>query len=721
MIGFPRARRSSHLGSYPLETLPRDADIIEVEAQRAARVKLPESPEPQKPLGRAARRYQDIFAPLRAPVPVAIKAPVPDDLARRTVDIKGGGYFLDASMMGVCILPANAWLHHRAIAGHDHAIAVLVEYGRVPEPDNLAADWLEGVEAEVVGTRAAEIATIIAGYIAQLGFSARAHWPGQCDVDIDRLGVLAGVVARDGAAPLNPFVGRRYALAVVSTDYALAVDQPLAQRGGTAKGLGYLLGTSGAVSGLERWRRARRASHLGDYPMETVKRVKQPTTLIFNEEIPRIPQRALFYNRAEYGDLGDKMVRERWRWAYKHPFAGGILRVLRGMVPHQDGAVAPQRASGTDDAVANALAIKSLSHYLGSAMTSICKVPRWAWYSHGRDGSATDCYHTYAICMLIDQGQDTGEGASGDDWISGSQSMRAYMRGGEVAGVMAAHLRNLGHSARPQTNVDSDVIHNPLLVLSGLAEQSRIGETTLNPFIGPRFKSVILTTDMPLVVDDPIDFGLQYFCTHCYKCARECPCNAIPFKDKVIWNGYETWKPDSERCTRYRFTNIKGSACGRCIKVCPLNKNTTLDGSLLAQAGSWLGVNAMWLKPVLVPLAVWLDDKLGHGSANAAKKWWLDLEVVDGISVTPKAGSHFKGIDIKVDIAEKQRKESIAYYPANVLPPPADKSAHPVDRKAAVAMTAHIETPAQAVARRARGGAVPAHYRYPWDRDKPAA
>ena len=29
-------------------------------------------------------------------------------------------------------------------------------------------------------------------------------------------------------------------------------------------------------------------------------------------------------------------------------------------------------------------------------------------------------------------------GASGDDWISASQSMRAYMRGAEIAGVMAA-------------------------------------------------------------------------------------------------------------------------------------------------------------------------------------------------------------------------------------------------------------------------------------------
>ena len=79
--------------------------------------------------------------------------------------------------------------------------------------------------------------------------------------------------------------------------------------------------------------------------------------------------------------------------------------------------------------------------------------------------------------------------------------------------------------------------------------------------------------------DQPIDFGLQYFCSDCLKCARECPCDAIPFGDKVMFNGYEIWKPDVERCTRYRLTNARGSACGRCMKTCPINKVVDADGA----------------------------------------------------------------------------------------------------------------------------------------------
>ena len=292
--------------------------------------------------------------------------------------------------------------------------------------------------------------------------------------------------------------------------------------------------------------------------------------------------------------------------------------------------------------------------------------------------------------MLIDQGYDTMEGASGDDWISGAQSMRGYLRGAEIAGIMGDVLRAEGFPARAQTNADSDVLHIPLLMWAGLGELSRIGELVLNPFVGPRFKSVVLTTDMPLEPDQPIDFGLQYFCSNCLKCARECPCDAIPFDDKVVFNGYEMWKPDVERCTRYRLTNPHGSACGRCMKTCPLNKVVDADGPLLTRAASWLGVNAMFLKPLMVPIATWLDDALGNGFRNPVKKWWFDHEIVDGVAVTPR-GTNTRDIDParKVD-AEKIR---MAYYHADMMPPPDQADAKPVDRKAAMAAKALLETP----------------------------
>jgi reductive dehalogenase len=556
--------------------------------------------------------------------------------------------------------------------------------------------------------RAAEIAACLAEYLRNMGFVARSHMAGNTLLDIERLAVLAGLVVRRGDAVEHPYIGTGFVLSAVTTDYELAADTPLAAEALGARGLAYWWGINGARSGRERNRRAKRASYLSAYPMETVRRVDRPTTLIIDDEVPRVPKRAAFFQRALHGDLGDKAKKERMRFAFKTPFSFGLTQPIRAMVPLQDGDVAAPPAGRSDDPAANSRAIKSLSYFLGADLTGICEIPRYAWFSHKENGAEIPPYHRFAIVMLIDQGYDTMEGASGDDWISGAQSMRGYLRGAEIAGVMGEFLRSQGYPSRSQTNADSDVLHIPLILWAGLGELSRIGELVLNPFVGPRFKSVVLTTDMPLEPDKPIDFGLQTFCGNCLKCARECPCDAIPFGDKVMFNGYEMWKPDVERCTRYRVTNPKGAACGRCMKTCPINKVVDADGALLTRAASWLGVNAMWLKPLMVPIATFMDDWLGNGRRNQAKKWWLDHELVDGIAVEPR-GTNQRDIDPsrKVDPATQK----MAYYHASMMPPPDHGAPVPVDRKAAMAAAAVLETPDQARRRVAAGRAVPAHYR----------
>ena len=510
-----------------------------------------------------------------------------------------------------------------------------MERPRPPEPDKLAREWIEPARAEIADMRAAEIAVCVAGHIRAMGFSARAHFIGNSLVDAERLAVLAGLAVRTDDGLRNPYLDD-FSIAVVTTDYELATDAPLHDSALHARGFAYWLGLNGAQSGRERNRQKKRATHLSRFPMEPVKRVPRPTTLILDDEVPQVPKRAAFFQRALHGDLGEKAKTERRaspsRRRCRAPCAGDPRA---GAVPGRR-CRARHRAEKYRDPEANARAIKSLSYALGADLTGICEMPRYAWFSHKEDGTEIKPYHRYAVAMLIDQGFDTMEGASGDDWISGSQSMRAYLRGAVIAGMMAELLRELGFSARSQTNADSDVLHIPLILWAGLGELSRIGELVLNPFVGPRFKSVVLATDFPLETDQPIDFGLQYFCSNCLKCARECPCDAIPFGDKVMFNGYEMWKPDVERCTRYRLTNTRGSACGRCMKTCPINKVVDADGAVLTRVASWLGVNAMFLKPLMVPFATWFDDWVGNGRRNLAKKWWLDHEIVGGVVVDPE-------------------------------------------------------------------------------------
>lgn len=714
MLGINRTNRPIELGPYPMERLKRNPAIIHEETQSPAVKSEIRWSIASDPLNEALLINLNAYKELRIPEPFSKKAPVPDDLTIRTRDIKGAGYFLDVSQIALCTIPENAWTGS-SDPSHNQAVVVLVEFSDDIDTDNLASAWVKGNEYLIATLRAAEIALNLGGQISAMGYSTCTHWPGATEVDIDKLTVLSGLAIRVSNRLINPYLDERFAVAVVTTDYGLNNDLPLDPSTRNGRDLHYFFGLTGAVSGMERRRRKNRPSHLGPYPVEQLKRVDKITTEIFDDEVPRVPSRANFYVRSAMGDLSKKTSREANRWSQKHPVSQGIVRPMWALKPLQDGEIANERAADLTDPDENSKALKALSYYLGSSVTGICKIPDYCWYSHDKHGKPIEPYHKYAMVVLIDQGYETFLGACGNDWISGSQSMRAYMRGAEVVGVMAEHIRQLGYPARAHSSLDSHVLHVPLVLNAGLGEQSRIGESALNPFLGMRFKTAVLTTDMPLAPDKPIDFGVQLFCSKCLKCARECPSQAIPYGDKVIFNGYETWKPDSERCTMYRTTNLKGSACGRCVKTCPLSKDTTWDGPLLHRVGSWLGINAMWMKPILAPIAIWLDDMLGNGNPVDSKKWWLDLEVIgkksfkydpSNYTVEAKAANR-----LMINPGKKIRQNpEIAYYPASSLPPPDLFAPYPTDRKKGLEIAEQIESVPQALARRAKGDKAPAMY-----------
>lgn len=229
----------------------------------------------------------------------------------------------------------------------------------------------------------------------------------------------------------------------------------------------------------------------------------------------------------------------------------------------------------------------------------------------------------------------------------------------------------------------------------------------MNPYLGPRFKCAVLTTDLPLEEDKPVDFSLQDMCNHCRKCARECPSSAISFGPKVMFNGYEIWKPDVERCIRYRVTNSKGSSCGRCTKVCPFSHQGLLAHRVVLNAA----MRWAWVRR-LVPR---LDDYFGYGEVNAVKRWWSDLEILGGKgiplrTVAAKAANvrALERDEAKVDRLAAGQK--IAVYPSNRMPPPNSALPFPLDRQAAIADSLKLETPGQAVSRRASGMPPPPFY-----------
>ena len=424
-----------------------------------------------------------------------------------------------------------------------------------------------------------------------------------------------------------------------------------------------------------------RPLHMGRFPMERIPRVDRPTTLI-TDGVQRVPKRAGFFVRAFFGDLGPAAGKEIRRFITKNPLNAAMGHVHWTQVPAHRGEPYAEPAELPSDPEEMARHIKALCHFLDADIVGICECPEWAWYSHDMDGNPIEAKHKYAIVVVVDQRWETLEASSGDDWISGAQSYRAYLKGSTISVVVADYIRRLGYGAQAHSNADGDVLQIPLMLLAGLGEMSRIGELVLNPFVGPRHKTAVITTDLPMAVDKPMDFGLQDFCSKCMKCARECPAQAIPFGDKVLYNGYETWKPDVEKCTKYRVTNLKGSSCGRCMKMCPWNK----EGLLQHRLAMWAAIRLPWTRRFLI----WLDDRMGFGKRNVDGKWWLDLETAKKHGRAMPSGKT-NARDLTLDRDTSGGNDRIAVYPFEKLPKADQKETVPVDRKAGLADTGAAE------------------------------
>jgi ferredoxin len=365
--------------------------------------------------------------------------------------------------------------------------------------------------------------------------------------------------------------------------------------------------------------------------VHVLKRVDRPTTRIFEDQVRRVDERESGFNRARRGDLGPGLQEEVKRFVQKHPASGALAAMAGALADQVDGKVAPSGAPLPDDPAAMARHIKEMAYFMRADIVGICKLPPYAVYSHTYPaGEPVELTHRYAIAVVIDQDWKTYRGSNGHDWISAAQSFLSYSTSAFIACGLAEYIRRLGYPARAHHARNYQVVVPPILLWAGLGEMCRIGDIVLNPFLGPRFKAAVVTTDLPMAVDKPIDFGLQDFCDKCGKCARECPSKSISPGAKTIYNGYEKWPNHVVKCTSMRVGNKHGASCGTCIKVCPWNKPFTPFHRFI-----------MWTMRHVPParrLGIWGDDLMGYGKAEEAFKWWFDREDVDGVlQVPPKS------------------------------------------------------------------------------------
>jgi len=220
--------------------------------------------------------------------------------------------------------------------------------------------------------------------------------------------------------------------------------------------------------------------------------------------------------------------------------------------------------------------VKRASIFFGADLVGIALVnPLWIYKTWKRDGKPVNLPEGVDKVVVIAIEMDEEGIASTPALPNTAACGLGYLKVAITAGLMAEFIRNLGFQAIPAGN---DVgLNIPLAIDAGLGQQGRNG-ILITPELGSRIRISKVFTDMPILADKPIDFGVNEFCKTCKKCAEACEVNAISFEDETSWKqvcrannpGSRKWYVDSEKCHEYWYDNA--SECSTCISVCPYTK-----------------------------------------------------------------------------------------------------------------------------------------------------
>jgi len=262
---------------------------------------------------------------------------------------------------------------------------------------------------------------------------------------------------------------------------------------------------------------------------------------------------------------------------------GHIFAVIESMLDKVDGPVEPNRREIEADEMTGI--IKNLTVDLGAVEVGVTELnPMWVYSHVGRGpekwGAPVENNHKYAIAFTVEM--DYWNVAAAPDLPITEESATSYLYGANISIALASYIRSLGWPARAHmAGSNYQIMMPPVAHDAGLGELGRMGYL-ISPELGARVRLGAVTTDIPLLTDKPISFGVQEFCEKCLKCAKNCPSEAIPLGGKTDVRGVMKWQLDIEKCLHY--WRMVGTDCGLCMKVCPYSHPSAVVHNI-ARAG----------------------------------------------------------------------------------------------------------------------------------------
>ncbi len=246
-------------------------------------------------------------------------------------------------------------------------------------------------------------------------------------------------------------------------------------------------------------------------------------------------------NPPQWTKEGDVRMRANRRWT--------------ALADDRDGPVAEERRAFADTAAATA-DVKAKALALGADLVG-CTALTPVMIDQG-----FDMPHPNVISII--KREDYANVLQGSRAIE-AETYTVYVRLAEIATELAAYVRGLGYAAWAHHNGATQIQAIPTMYQCGFGELGRHG-SLINPDLAANFRPSFVTTDLPLALDAPIEFGVPDYCEKCNLCRNNCPGEAIA-TDHIVTEGLKRWRIEMEKC--YPFSRLHEAYCHICVDVCP--------------------------------------------------------------------------------------------------------------------------------------------------------
>ena len=218
--------------------------------------------------------------------------------------------------------------------------------------------------------------------------------------------------------------------------------------------------------------------------------------------------------------------------------------------------------------------IKELALSYGADVAGIARLEKHHHYLHRGDmygmgvgyGNQISISYQYAIVVASALNKEMINRAAKDGvW---TVAMLGHAKITAVTAELVLYIKSLGYEAQTDNFFEYFSPITPLAAAAGIGQIGRCN-CVISKEYGNRLKIGAVLTNIPLIEDEPVDFGMVEFCQACLKCAVDCPAKAVSFKGPEVFNGLFQWRHNDTKCMEM-WMNLE-TGCGICMASCPFS------------------------------------------------------------------------------------------------------------------------------------------------------